>query len=49
MHPDVTPGDVMALVRAMRGLVRVCAADDPAAVADLYARDECRVPAELIG
>ena len=27
----------------------VCAADDPAAVAGLYARDDLRVPAELIG
>jgi hypothetical protein len=26
----------------------VCAADDPSAVADLYARDELRVPPELI-
>jgi len=27
----------------------VCAADDPPAVADLYAREECRVRPGLIG
>jgi Transglutaminase-like superfamily len=30
-------------------LADVCAADDPAAVADLYAREELRVPPQLIG
>ena len=29
-------------------IATVCAADDPAALADLYARDELQVPAELI-
>jgi len=29
-------------------IATVCAADDPAAVARLYARDDLRVPAEII-
>ena len=29
-------------------IAAVCAADDPAAVARLYARDDLRVPAEIV-